>query len=126
MRLFTPKIVAAVAAVAAVGAAGGAALTEGNNFPTSTTAGYASTNVSGATVKSIHYTLSADGKTIDQLELVIAGDVTQKIVKAGFGTQALTECTIKAAVGPDTSAKCGFTNEDTSAAKQLNVAVYDN
>jgi hypothetical protein len=124
MRLFTPKIVAAAAAVAAVGAAGGAALTEGNNFPASTTAGYASTNVSGATVKSINYTLNPEGTKIQQVELVIVGNVIAKTIKAGFGTDPLTECTVKAPAGPDTSAKCGF-DQDTSSAKQLNVAVYD-
>jgi len=92
MRIKTSKIIASVAVIGAV-AAGGAAFTASNTVAASV-AGYGSSTISGATASALNYTLAADGTTITGAALTFAGDKTGRVVKAGFGTDALTACTV--------------------------------
>jgi hypothetical protein len=123
MRRNTKKIVAGVAAIAAL-AAGGAAFTASNTVP-DTVAGYGTSNITGATATSIKYTLSADGTQINSAALVFHGDVTGDDVKAGFGSDALTDCTVGTHdSGTDsTPATCSGFTQDTAASATFNVAV---
>jgi hypothetical protein len=123
MRRNTKKMVAGVAAVAAL-AAGGAAYTASNTVADSV-AGYGTSNISGATATSVNYTLSADGTQINSAALVFDGDLTGRTVKAGFGTDDLTGCTVGSYdSGTDsTPVTCtGFT-QNTAASATFNVAV---
>jgi hypothetical protein len=123
MRGKTRRIVAAAAVVAAV-AAGGAAFTAANTIPDSV-AGYGTSTISGATATSLDYTLSADGTTISAAALVFDGDQTGRTVKAGFGTDALTACTVGSydGVNDETPVTCSGFSQSTSSASAFNVAV---
>ena len=67
-----------LAALAIIAAAVGTAFTAANNFDThaGNQLGYGTQTVSGAHVTSMHYTLSADGTTVDTVTFVAAGDLT--------------------------------------------------
>jgi hypothetical protein len=123
MQRRTKKIVAAVAVIGAI-AAGGAAFTAANTIPDST-AGYGTSNISGATATALKYTLSADGTTIASAALTFDGDVSGKTIAAGFGTDALTACSVGSydGVSDSTPVSCtGFT-QNTAASATFNVAV---
>ena len=92
MKRRTKRIIGAIVVIAAI-AAGGAAFTASNTVP-DTVAGYGTSNITGATVTALHYTLNADGTEITDASLTFHGDQTGNVVKAGFGTDALTTCTV--------------------------------
>jgi len=117
------RIVAGVAVVAAVGAGGGA-FTASNTVPASV-AGYGSSSISGATATALNYTLSADGTTITSAALTFTGNQTGRTIKAGFGTDALTSCTVGSydSVANTTPATCSGYTQSTSSSSTFNVAV---
>jgi hypothetical protein len=121
MKGKTKKIVLAVAVIGAI-AAGGVAFTEANTVPNSV-AGYKTTTVSGATVDTINYTLSADGTDITAVKLTFSSpaDLTDPAmqVKIGFNGNAMTDCAVSSA----TVADCTGLTEDTEGAQSLEVAV---
>lgn len=79
------------AAMAAVIAAGGTAYTASNTVPNATV-GYGTNTVSGGTVNSIAYNLSADGSNINTVTLKMAGDTTSSNVSIGFNSGSTTSC----------------------------------
>jgi hypothetical protein len=88
------KVLGAVA-VAGLVAAGGAAFTNSNTFASGATVphtGYASTSVSGGTINSLKYNLSAPGDNVDTVTLVLATDTTTSAVSIGFNGGATTSC----------------------------------
>ena len=128
MRRTTKKIVVAVAAVAAL-AAGGAAFTASNTVP-ATTAGYGTSTVTGATVKSIQYTLNGPKTTITGADLVFDGDLTSPVlqnVEAGWEGGNLSACTVGSYDSNDdeTPVACtGFT-QSTATSSAFHVAVHN-
>jgi hypothetical protein len=118
-------MVAVVVLIGAI-AAGGAAFTAGNTIP-NTTAGYGTSTISGATADSLDYTYSADGTTITQEDLVLHGDLTADVVKAGFNGGALTACTVSPTVngGGNTPVTCAI-SQGTAGANAFNVLVSSN
>jgi hypothetical protein len=125
MRRKTTKIAIAIATAAAI-AAGGAALTDNNSLPASV-AGYGTSSISGATATSLKYTLSADGTEINSAALVFDGDVEDKTIKAGFGTDNLTACTVGSydSGQDETPVTCAGFTQDTHDSSTFNVAVTD-
>jgi hypothetical protein len=123
MRNKTTKIIGAVAIVAAL-AGSGAAFTASNTIPASV-AGYGSSTISGATATQLNYTLAADGATITDAALVFTGDQTGRTIKAAFGTDPLTACTIGSydGVGDTTPVTCGGYSQSTAGASSFKVAV---
>lgn len=123
MRHRTGRIIVSGAVVAAI-AAGGAAFTASNSVPDSV-AGYGTSNISGATATSLGYTLSADGTTITDAALKFSGDQTGRTVKAGFGSDALTACTVGAydSASDDTPVTCTGFSQSTASSSTFNVAV---
>jgi hypothetical protein len=119
----TKRVIGAIAVIAAI-AAGGAAFTASNTVP-DTVAGYGTSNISGATVTAMHYTLNADGTEITDASLTFDGDQTGNVVKAGFGTDALTTCTVGSYdSGTDsTPASCSGYTQSTATSATFNVAV---
>ena len=119
-----PKIAAGLA-VGVLVAAVAHAVTASNTI-TSSTAGYGSAAISGATANSVGYTLSADGSTITAAAVVFAGDLTGKTVSAGFDAAALSACTLGAynSGASTTTATCSGLTQSTSAASTLAVAVH--
>jgi hypothetical protein len=113
-------------AVLAFMSGGASAFTAGNTVP-ATTAGYGTSTISGATATSIIYTLNGDGTKIVQADLKLTGDFhTGFEVKAGFGTDALTTCTVGAYSNPDTSVACTFAGVlqgDTATTTAFHVTV---
>jgi hypothetical protein len=80
---------------AGVIAAGGTAFTNSNSLPISTTAGYGSTEVTGATVLWLTYHTNSTGTEITDATMKLLGDYSSGYtVKAGFGTNALSNCNI--------------------------------
>jgi hypothetical protein len=88
----TRKIVASLVAVGAL-AAGGTAFTASNTIPDKVV-GYGTADISGATATALTFDVSADGATITGADLVFTGDLTGRVVKAGFNTDALVACTV--------------------------------
>jgi len=123
MQRKTKRIIGAFVVIAAI-AAGGAAFTASNTVP-DTVAGYGTSNITGATVTALHYTLNADGTQITDAALTIHGDQSSNIVKAGFGTDALTTCTLGSYdSGTDTTpATCSGYTQSTASSATFNVAV---
>jgi hypothetical protein len=122
MKGKTKKIVLAVAVIGAI-AAGGVAFTAANTVP-ATVAGYDNQVVSGATASDVHYDLSADGTTIDNVEVTFSSDVTNKHVQIGFNDGALEapECVVTGVVGSQL-ATCDANDEDTLLLAKLAVVV---
>ena len=89
MKRRTKRIIGAIVVIAAI-AAGGAAFTASNTVP-DTVAGYGTSNITGATVTALHYTLNGDGTEITDASLTFHGDQTGNVVKAGFGSDSLTD-----------------------------------
>ena len=123
MQRKTKRIIGAIAVIAAI-AAGGAAFTASNTVP-DTVAGYGTSNITGATVTALHYTLNGDGTQITDAALTFQGDQTGNVVKAGFGTDALTTCTVGAydSVGGTTPATCTGYTQSTATSATFNVGV---
>lgn len=123
MRSKTSKIIGAVAIVAAL-VGSGAAFTASNTVPASV-AGYGSSTISGATATALNYTLAADGTTITAAALTFTGDQTGRTVKAAFGTDALTACTVGTfdSVGNTTPVTCSGYTQSTASSSSFNVAV---
>jgi hypothetical protein len=122
----TKKIVASLVAVGAL-AASGTAFTSSNTVAASV-AGYGTSTISGANATEVKYTLSADGTTINGAALKFQGDLTApiaKIVKAGFGTDALTSCVVGGydAVNLQTPVTCSGFSQNTATSASFNVAV---
>ena len=110
----------------AAGSAAGSALTDATGLPATTTAGYGSSTISGATATSIVYTLSTDGTEITAATVLFTGNLTSgKVVKAAFGSDNLTSCTIGAYSDPSTTVTCDtFEHAVTTAtATEFHVAV---
>jgi hypothetical protein len=123
MQRRTKRIIGAIVVIAAI-AAGGAAFTASNTVP-NTVAGYGTSNISGATVTAMHYTLNADGTQITDAALTFQGDQTHNVVKAGFGTDPLTTCSVGSydSVGDTTPATCSGYTQSTATSATFNVAV---
>jgi hypothetical protein len=124
----TKKIIASLVAVGAL-AASGTAFTSSNTVADSV-AGYGTSTISGANATELKYTLSADGTTINSAALKFQGDLTGanlKIVKAGFGTAALTDCVVGSYDAPSTktSVTCDGFTQNTATSATFNVAVTD-
>jgi hypothetical protein len=116
------RTLGALAAAGVLAVAIGSASTASNTVAAST-AGYGTSTITGANATSVKYTLSADGTTITGADLVFTGDLTGKVVKAGFGTDDLTTCTVGAYADPSTSVSCTGFSQLTSGASVFNVAV---
>jgi hypothetical protein len=121
MKRRTKRIIGAIVVIAAI-AAGGAAFTASNTVP-DTVAGYGTSNITGATVTALHYTLNGDGTQITDASLTFHGDQTGNVVKAGFGTDALTTCTVGSYDGTSTPATCSGYTQSTATSATFNVAV---
>jgi hypothetical protein len=122
----TKKIVASLVAVGAL-AASGTAFTSSNTVAASV-AGYGTSTISGANATEVKYTLSADGTTISEAALKFEGDLTApslKIVKAGFGTDALTACVVGVydEATTKTPVNCSGFSQNTASSASFNVAV---
>jgi hypothetical protein len=124
MKRKTKKIVLALVVIGVV-AAGGAAFTAANTVPTSV-AGYGQNTVTGATVSSVHHNLSVDGIYIESTDMVLTGDHTSEIVKAGFGkvgpvvNEDLTTCTNGVLTGGNTPVHCDWTTQLAGGNGHLN------
>jgi hypothetical protein len=96
-----------------------------SNTISSSTAGYGSGAITGASANSVSYTLSPDGTTITAATVVFAGDQTGKTVTAGFNAAALSACSLGAFnSGADTTtATCSGLSQSSAAATTLAVAV---
>jgi hypothetical protein len=123
MQRKTKRIIGAFVVIAAI-AAGGAAFTASNTVP-NTVAGYGTSNITGATVTAMHYTLNGDGTQITTADLTFQGDQTGNVVKAGFGSDNLTTCTVGAydSTGDTTPATCSGYTQSTATSATFNVAV---
>jgi hypothetical protein len=115
---------AGVLAVGALAVAAGTASTASNTVPASV-AGYGTSTISGATATSLKYTLNADGTQITTADLVFTGNQTGKTIKAGFGTDALSSCTVGVhdATANTTPVSCGGFTQSTATSSSFNVAV---
>jgi len=117
------KVLGAVA-VAGLVAASGSAFTAANTVPASV-AGYGTSTISGATATALNYTLAADGATITAAALTFTGNQTGKTIKAGFGTAALTACTVGThdTTANTTPVTCSGYTQSTATSSTFNVAV---
>jgi hypothetical protein len=121
------KLLGAVA-VAGLVAATGSAFTAGNTIPASV-AGYGTSTISGATATALSYTLNAEGTQITASALTFTGDQTGRTIKAGFGADALTACTVgaftagAAGAAGTTAVTCGTYTQSTATSASYNVAV---
>lgn len=126
MRFKTTRIVAAIAVIGAV-AAGGAAFTAGNTVPSSV-AGYGSATVSGGTVLSLSYTLSADGTDIASASVVFQGNTLDDTASIGFNDGATTTCTTPGAVDSNgnTDYTCTLSGVSTTSETSAQVTLVNN
>jgi len=117
----------AAGAVVGLGALAVPAHTAGNSLPSTSTVGYGSVTVSGVTVKSVRFTLNADGTAITDAALVVHGNMTGKTVMAGFGSTATTSCAVGSysSTNNDTNATCTGYSQTVSSAGTFNVTVVD-
>lgn len=91
MRRSRGAVIAAVG-IGALALAGAAASTDSLSFTNSnTTVAYGSEVVTGATVSSITYSLSADGSTIQGVTFVASGNTSGSTGQVGFSTSAGTQ-----------------------------------
>jgi hypothetical protein len=125
MHRISRRMVAVVVVIGAI-AAGGAAFTANNVVPP-TTAGYGSASISGATINSLHYLYSADGTSITEEDLVLNGDVTADVVKAGFNGGSLSACTVSSTLdgSSNTPVTCTI-SQGTNLATAFDVLVSSN
>lgn len=121
------KAALAAGALVALGTLAVPGHTAGNTLPSASTVGYGSVNVSGVTVKTVSYTLNADGTAITAAALVVHGNMSGKKVQAGFGSTASTTCTVGSynSTSNDTPATCGGYSQTVSTAGTFNVTVVD-
>ena len=119
----TFKLLGAVA-VAGLVATTGSAFTASNTVAASI-AGYGTSTISGATATALTYTLSADGTSITGSTLTFSGNETGRTVSAGFGTAALTTCTVGTfnSTGNTTPVTCTGYSQSTASSSAYNVAV---
>lgn len=112
-------------AVAAVALFAGRAALASNNVGSSSS-GYGTGTVSGATVQEVSYNLSPDGGTITGATLTLSGDLTGKSVSAGFNSAALTSCAMGLYVASSntTTATCTGLSQNNATAGTLAVAVH--
>lgn len=117
------RIPAAIAVSALLLLAGRAAMA--SNTVGSSVSGFGTGTVSGATVQNVTYALSADGVTITGATLTLVGDLSGKVVAAGFNAAALTTCTVGAYIAGanTTSATCAGLSQNNAAATTLAVSV---
>ena len=86
MHRISRRMVAVVVVIGAI-AAGGAAFTASNTVPAQIV-GYGSASVTGATVSTIHDTLTTDGGAITSVRLVMASALpSNAIVTAGYSDE---------------------------------------
>jgi len=86
--------------------------------------GYGTQDVSGAHVTSMHYTLAADGVTVDTVTFVAAGDLTQGVPQehgfVGFTVAGTPGPTVDCGTGAyDGSTSTTFTCDVTSLAQDV-------
>ena len=120
------NIIATIVGVGAL-AAGGTAFTASNNMTAGDqTLGYGSATITGATATSVDYNLSADGSTIETVDLVLAGpaDLSGKTVKAGFDAAGLVTCAA-GVFTTSTAVSCDITDAAVATATSFNVLVTD-
>ncbi|MFZ1996875.1 MAG: hypothetical protein WAU75_22360 [Solirubrobacteraceae bacterium] len=93
MHRISRRMVAVVVVIGAI-AAGGAAFTAGNTVPAQVI-GYGSAAVTGATVDTIHDTLTGDGAAITSVQLTMHSALpTSAIVTAGYSDETAQDaCT---------------------------------
>jgi len=120
----TTWFVVAVLVMAAV--AVGAAFTAANTIDAhaGNQLGYGTQNVSGAHVTSMHYTLHANGVTVDTVTFVAAGNLTQGVPQehgfVGFTVAGTPGPTVDCGVGVyDGSTATTFTCDVTSLAQAV-------
>ena len=124
MHRISRRMVAVVVVVGAI-AAGGAAFTASNTIQAST-AGYGTSNITGATATDVHYTLNADGTKITTALITFTGDLSADTVQAGFGTDALTTCSAPVFAAGNSTTTCSGYTQNTAASATFNVAVTNN
>jgi hypothetical protein len=125
MHRISRRMVAVVVLIGAI-AAGGAAFTAANVVP-DTTAGYGTSNITGATATNIHYTLNATGTQITAADLTFTGDLSADTVRAGFEATNLTTCSAPVYDGTTSSTTtCTGYTESTATSATFNVAVTNN
>ena len=125
MHRISRRMVAVVVVIGAI-AAGGAAFTASNTIQAST-AGYGTSNITGATATDVHYTLNADGTEITTALITFTGDLHADTVQAGFGTDALTTCSAPVYDGTTSSTTtCSGYTQNTASSAAFNVAVTNN
>jgi hypothetical protein len=128
MQRKTRRLIIAVALIGAL-AAGGAAYTAGNNVADQTV-GYYAQNIVGTTANSVTYNISADGTTINSVDVVVTSDISGKVIKAGFN-DSLTDnnqggsptCTTNSFTTTQT-VHCTF-SESSQAATKFSMLVTD-
>jgi len=118
------RVLPVLAVTALVLIVGRAALA--SNSVGASTGGYGTGTVSGATVQNVSYTFSADGTTITAATLTLTGDLTGKVVSAGFNTSALTTCVTGtyASGANNTPVTCSGFAQNTASAGTIAVAVH--
>jgi hypothetical protein len=123
-RRTTKRRMFAVFAVALLTLLVGRAAMASNSVTTSST-GYGTGTVSGATVQSVSYTLSADGTTITGARLALVGDLTGRAIAVGFNAASLTTCVNGAYVPAAnlTTVTCTGLSQNNNAALTLAVSV---
>lgn len=128
MQRKTRRLIVAVALIGAL-AAGGAAYTAGNSLPDQTV-GYYNQNIVGTTASSVTYNTSADGTTIDSVDVVVTSDISTKVIKAGFNDTlsdnnqgGTPTCTTNTFTTTQT-VHCTF-SESTQAATKFSMLVTD-
>jgi hypothetical protein len=127
------KVLIGGALVAGVLVAGGSAFTAGNTQASTQVVGYGTTTVSGGTVVSTAYTLSADGTTITTATIVLAGDLTggstdangatPSIVSIGFNGGNVTACGAGTYDATNTTFVCSGLTQSTSGLTQTAIVV---
>jgi len=120
---FVRRVLPVLAVTALVLLIGRAALA--SNSVSASTGGYGTGAVSGATVQNVSYTFSSDGTTITGATLTLTGDLTGKVVSAGFNSTALTTCVTGtyASGANNTPVTCSGFAQNTATAGTLAVAV---
>lgn len=110
---------------AAVAVVVGTASTNSNTIPPKAV-GYGTSAISGATAASIDYVRSSDLASIDRVDMVFQGDLTNRNVQANFNGSDNTTCDVGATAQPDaqhpegtTAVSCPF------AAEGITVPVHD-
>ena len=125
MHRISRRMVAVVVVIGAI-AAGGAAFTASNTVSASV-AGYGTSNITGATATDVHYTLNGDGTQITTALITFTGDLHSDTVQAGFGSDALTTCSVPVYDGTTSSTTtCSGYTQPTAASATFNVAVTNN